>query len=151
MQNFCCCQLSMQILWRRRCSRVVDLKLPNRELEQSRRRRQRERHKFAYLTTKNNSFARFARAFFIFSHFANVLVLSMTWNDLFCSCVDDVCIWWQMFNFVLLYQKSWFQCNSRIIEHILKALWLWIIAKLLQKREVTFSDDVIAVVDVVFA
>ena len=28
MQNFCFCQLSMQILWRRRCSRVVDLKLP---------------------------------------------------------------------------------------------------------------------------
>ena len=30
MQNFCFCQLSMQILWRRRCSRVDDLKLPNR-------------------------------------------------------------------------------------------------------------------------
>ena len=29
VQNFCFCQLSMQILWRRRCSRVVDLKLPN--------------------------------------------------------------------------------------------------------------------------
>ena len=29
MRNFCFCQLSMQILWRRRCSRVVDLKLPN--------------------------------------------------------------------------------------------------------------------------
>ena len=28
VQNFCFCQLSMQILWRRRCSRVVDLKLP---------------------------------------------------------------------------------------------------------------------------
>ena len=28
MQNFCFWQLSMQILWRRRCSRVVDLKLP---------------------------------------------------------------------------------------------------------------------------
>ena len=30
VQNFCFCQLSMQILWRRRCSRVVDLKLPNK-------------------------------------------------------------------------------------------------------------------------
>ena len=30
MQNFCFCQLSMQILWRCRCSRVVDLKLPNK-------------------------------------------------------------------------------------------------------------------------
>ena len=28
MQNFCFCQLNMQILWRRGCSRVVDLKLP---------------------------------------------------------------------------------------------------------------------------
>ena len=28
VQNFCFCQLSMLILWRRRCSRVVDLKLP---------------------------------------------------------------------------------------------------------------------------
>jgi len=28
VQKFCFCQLSMQILWRRRCSRVVDLKLP---------------------------------------------------------------------------------------------------------------------------
>ena len=32
MQNFCFCQLSMQILWRRRCSRVVDLKLPNMKI-----------------------------------------------------------------------------------------------------------------------
>ena len=29
VQNFCFCQLSMQILWSRRFSRVVDLKLPN--------------------------------------------------------------------------------------------------------------------------
>ena len=28
MQSFCFCELSMQILWRRRCSRVVDLNLP---------------------------------------------------------------------------------------------------------------------------
>ena len=27
VQNFCFCQLSMQILWPCRCSRVVDLKL----------------------------------------------------------------------------------------------------------------------------
>ena len=38
----------------------------------------KERHKFAYLTMKNNSFARFARAFFIFGNFADVLVLSTT-------------------------------------------------------------------------
>ena len=29
VQNFCFGQLSMQILWRHRCARVVDLKLPN--------------------------------------------------------------------------------------------------------------------------
>ena len=65
---------------------------------------------------KNIIFARFARAFFIFWHFVDVLVLSTTWNDLFCSCVDDVSIWWQMFNFVFLScPKRWFQFNSRIV------------------------------------
>ena len=39
----------------------MDLKVSNR------RRRQEERHKFAYLTVKNN-FPRFARAFFIISN-----------------------------------------------------------------------------------
>ena len=29
LHNFCFWQLIMQILWRRRCGRVVDLKLPN--------------------------------------------------------------------------------------------------------------------------
>ena len=64
---------------------------------------------------KNSIFARFARAFFIFWHFEDVLVLSTTWNDLFCSCVDDVNIWWQLFNFVFLCPKRWFQFNSRIV------------------------------------
>ena len=86
-----------------------------RELKQPRPRRQQERLKFAYLTMKNNSFARFARAFFIFGHLADVLDLSTTWNDLFCSCVDDVSIWWQIFNFVSLPLKRWFQINSRIV------------------------------------
>ena len=80
-----------------------------------RRRRQQKPHKFAYLTMKNRIFARFARAFFIFWHFVDVLVLSTTWNDLFCSCVDIVSIWWQMFNFVFLCPKRWFQFNSRIV------------------------------------
>ena len=61
-----------------------------RELTQPRRRLKQVRHKCAYLTMKNNTFARFARAVFIFVHFAEVLVLSTTWNDLFCCCVDDV-------------------------------------------------------------
>ena len=80
-----------------------------RELKQPRRRRQQKPYKFAYLTMKNSIFARFARAFFIFWHFEDVLVLSTTWSDLFCSCVDDVSIWCQMFNFVLFCPKRWFQ------------------------------------------
>ena len=43
VQNFCFCELSMQILWRRRCSRVVDLKLPIREVKRIRRLLHRER------------------------------------------------------------------------------------------------------------
>ena len=81
-----------------------------RELKKPRRRRQHKPHKFAYLTMKNN-----ARAFFSFWHFEDVLVLSTTWNDLFCSCVDDVGIWWQMFNFVFLCPKRWFQFNWRMV------------------------------------
>ena len=121
-----------------------------RELKQPRRRRRQEPHKFAYLTMKNIIFARFARAFFIFWHFVDVLVLSTTWNDLFCSCADDVSIWWQMFNLVVSCSKRWFPFDSRI-KHIFQAYWVWIIEKWLQKREVTFSDDVLAFVDVVFA
>ena len=44
------------------------------------------------------SFARLASAIFIFVHFATVLVFSRTWNDLLCSCVDDVSVWWQIFS-----------------------------------------------------
>ena len=80
-----------------------------RELKQSRRRRQQKPHKFAYWTMKNRIFARFARAFFSFWHFEDVLVLSTTSNDLFFSSVDDVSLWWQMFNFVFLCPKRWFQ------------------------------------------
>ena len=87
----------------------------NRELKQPRRRRQQKPHKFAYLTMENSIFARFARAYFIYWHFEDVLVLSTTWNDLFCSCVDDVSIWWQMFNFVFLCPKRLFQFNSRTV------------------------------------
>ena len=64
---------------------------------------------------KNSILARFARAFFIFWHFVDVLVLSTTWNDQFCRWVDDVSIWWQIFNFVFLCPKRWFQFNSRTV------------------------------------
>ena len=50
-----------------------------------------------------------------FDIFKAFFVLSMTWNKLFCGCVDDVSIWWQMFNFVFLCPKRWFQINSRIV------------------------------------
>ena len=102
---------------------------------------------FAYLTIKNSIFSRFARAVFIFWHFVDVLFLSTTWNDLFCSCVDDVSIWWQMFNFVfLICSKRWFQFNSRIFRTHFSS-----IMTCLQKREVTFSDNVLASVDFLFA
>ena len=52
---------------------------------------------------------------FDFKHFADVLVLFTTWNDLYYSWVDIVSIWWQMFNFVLLSLRRWFQFNSRIV------------------------------------
>ena len=69
------------------------------------------RHKFAYLTMKNNSFA---RAFSFFGHVADVLVPSATWKNIFWSCKDDRSIWWQTVNFVALFLKRWFQFNFRI-------------------------------------
>jgi len=87
----------------------------NRELKQPRWQRQQKPHKFAYLTMRNSICAGFAHAFFNVWHFVDVLVPSTTWNDQFCSCVDDVSIWWQMFKFVSLCPKRWFQFNSRIV------------------------------------
>ena len=71
---------------------------------------------FAYFTMENSIFARFARAFFSFWHFEDVLVLSTTWNELFCSCVDDETIWWKC-SILSSYVPSaaWFQFNSRIV------------------------------------
>ena len=86
-----------------------------RELKQPRRRRQQKPPHICIFDNENSIFARFARAVFIFWHFVDVLVLSTTWNDLFCSCVDDVSIWWQMFIFVFLCPKRRFQFNSRIV------------------------------------
>jgi len=83
-----------------------------RELMKPRGRRQHERHEFEYLTVVLHALH---VHFFIFRHFTAVLVLSMTWNDLFYSCMEDESIWWQMFNFVFLPLKRWFKYNSRII------------------------------------
>ena len=39
------------------------------------------------------------------------------WREMicFCSCVDDLSIWWQMFNFICLPLKRLLQLNSRIV------------------------------------
>ena len=49
-------------------------------------------------TMKNCGFARFTRDLC----FAAVLVLTTTWNDLFCSCVDNVITLRQLFTFFYL-------------------------------------------------
>ena len=51
------------------------------------------------------------------------------------------------FNFVFLCPKRWFQFNSRIVGTHFPSIF----EKWLQKREVTFPDDVLASADVVFA
>ena len=90
----------------------------NRELKQPRPRRLHERHKLAFLTLKNITFPRFAGAIFIFVHFAEVLVLSMTWDDLFCSCVDNVGTWAKIFNSFLSPKRS-HKFNSRRVSDTL--------------------------------
>ena len=86
---------------------------------------------------KTNSYACFAHAFFIFVHFANVLVLSKTQNDLFCSCVDDMSM------------CSILSSNLRSAVSNLIQGWLENYCEMI--AEVTFSDDVLADVDIVFA
>ena len=93
----------------------------NRKLKQPRRRQQQERCKFAYLTMKNSIFARFARAVFIFGHLADVLVLSTTWNDLFCSRVDDVSIDDKCFTLSAYLWSAGSNLIPEKLEHILLA------------------------------
>ena len=75
----------------------------------ARQRRHKERHKFAYLTMKNNSFACFAQAIFISVHFADAIVLSTKWNDLSWSCGDAVGIPWRM---LILSSYLWTSCSN---------------------------------------
>ena len=82
------------------------------------------RSRFAYLTMKNSIFARFSRAYFILWNFEDVLVLSTTRKDLFCMCEDDESIWWEMFNFVLLCPKRWFQITSRTVSRHFSSITL---------------------------
>ena len=88
--------------------------LNNRGLKQPRRRRQQKPHKFAHLTIKTVFLHALHVHFSFFDIFLDVLVLSTTWNDLFCSCVGNVSVWWQTFNFVL-FPERWFLFNSRIV------------------------------------
>lgn len=59
-----------------------------RELNQPRRRRDQKHHRFAYLTMKNDRFARLARS--LFNCTFSIRSRSMTWNDPLCSCVNHV-------------------------------------------------------------
>ena len=84
------------------------------ELEQPRQRRQPKPHKFAYWQWKTVSLhalhVHFS-SFDILKTFSFFLRREMTCF----AVVDDVSIWWQMFNFVFLSPKCWFQFNSRIV------------------------------------
>ena len=108
------CQLRLGSSWSRSSDILCRVPVNIRELKQPQRRQQQKPHKFASLAMKNSIFARFVRAFFIFWHFENVLVLSKAWNEQFCNYVDDVSTWWQMFNFVLCPRRG-FQLNARIV------------------------------------
>ena len=86
-----------------------------RIFNQPQRPRRQERQTFTYLTMKNCSCARIARAGFISVHFGPALVLPTTWNHLFCSCVEDVSIRRQIFTFLFSPLSGSYQFNSRII------------------------------------
>lgn len=96
----------------------------------------------------NSSFARFARIIFTFMHLAAFFALWTKWNNLFCSCVDDISTWPQTFIFRLFsFPNRLDQFDSMIFNkpNDFKKIEEW-----LQKREIKFSDDILAVVDVVF-
>lgn len=115
------------------------------ELKQPRRRRRQERHKYPYLTIKNFSYACLAHFSYLNISFA-LLVLSMAWNQLFCICMDDVSTIDKFWIFILLSPKRGLQLISgyAFCKHDDIEKWL-------QKCEVTFSDEVVAVADVIFA
>lgn len=99
----------------------------------------------------NNENSNFARAVFIFVHFEALLVLSATWM----TCLAVISTKWRL--------KDKFQNCLPIFKRLIPILFLdnestfWelkgleIIYKWLRKQEVKFSDNVFAVVDIVFA
>ena len=126
------------------------------QCKQPRRRRWQEGHKLSYLKMKNSSFARFAHAFFILyisQWFLNVL--STTWNDMFCSYVDDVSTWRQLLGFSFLSAAPLGrsdQFNSRIVSKHFQAKRLGIIEEPdFKNTESIQMTLILAVVDVVLA
>ena len=118
------------------------------ELKQPRRRWQQKRDNFSYLQWETVVLHALNVHFSFLDIFADVLVLSTTWNDPFCSCVDDVSIWWQMVNFVCLSLKRWFQFDSwKARTHFasIMAMNNWAIIS------ETFLGGLLAAADVVFA
>ena len=89
----------------KKASALVNFPLLNStEFTQTRRRRQQERHKFAYLIVKNNSFARFARAVFIFD-------ISQTFSFFLRREMTCVAVVWTTWAYVdkclILYSYLW--------------------------------------------
>lgn len=86
--------------------------------------------------------------FFIVCTFIAILVLSAKPNDPFCHYVDND----KKFTFFSsnpqATDSNFILCH---LEHILQAQGLGVIEKLLQKCESTFSEGVLAVIDVVLA
>ena len=99
------------------------------ELKQPQQSRREERYKFAYLTMKNGTLARFARTVFLLVHFAGVLVLSIPvvkHDDLLCSCVDNgVTTWPQIGDFLLSSLSHSSQINSRIVSKLFESQTTW--------------------------
>ena len=105
---------------------------------------------------KNSSFARFAHAFFILNISQSFLnVLSTTWNDMFCSYVDDVSTWRQFLVFSFLSAAPLGrsdQFNSRIVSKHFQAKRLGIIEEPdFKNTESIQMTLILAVVDVVLA
>lgn len=105
---------------------------------QARPRQRQELHKFANLTKKHCSFARFARAFLTFARFARAIFIFARFARTFLIFVHFTVVTYQF--------------NSRIASTHFTSQVNWNIReKRLQKREVTFSDEILSVVDVVLA
>ena len=81
-------------------------------------------------------FVSVAGLFPVYEPFPAILVLSMLWNDLFCSCqcIDYVSTWSQIFRFFFSFHLPTAHPNwgQGLLEHTLQAKWLQIIEKWFQ-------------------